>query len=377
MVSQFVCAPPPRGRARHRQLERQLQRFRPEHRASVQTLALVDDRLADLAISFPALALALAVPRHDLARFFVIDDVIAGRDLKWLAKGARVPLWLRTFPPEMLSAPLPELPSGQAFSKRIVNHFPRSAELGPGWLGTVASAARWSHEAFAIWCARHFSAEFHRGYLKHERPLHLWSWFSAHPGTLAHDIAERKWNGAIECKAALSAAEIWRTTALLHADFAGQEITDVWLTPGVVNGFEFVSLHTETDIAAEARAMKNCLRIHGGAVVHNRARLWSVRKDGRRVATVRIGARFHQPLPELQEIKGPWNAEAPVEVVWATRKWLHQHDLLAVNMNRCAWHSVQPNRATWNALWKPYWLAKRHIPSWLPIAPSRFALEAL
>jgi hypothetical protein len=375
MVSQFVCAPPPRGRARHHQLERQLQRFRPEHRASVRTLASMDDRLADLAISFPALALALAVPRHEFLRFPVIDDVIAGRDLKWLAKRARVPLWLRTLAPEMLSAPLPELPSGQAFSKRIVNHFPRSTELGPGWLDTIASAARWGHEGFAIWCARHFSAEFCRDYRKQARALHLWSWFSKHPGTLAHDIMDRKWNDAIAPKAALSAAETWRTTVLLHADFAGHEITDLWLTPGVVNGFEFVSLHTEADIAAEARAMKNCLRTQGGLVVRNRARLWSVRKDGRRVATVRIGgARLDNPLPELLEIKGPWNSVAPVEIVWAARKWLHQHDLLAVNMNRRAWNEVPIDRGTWNALWKPYWVAKKRIPNWLPIAPSRFAL---
>jgi hypothetical protein len=29
------------------------------------------------------------------------------------------------------------------------------------------------------------------------------------------------------------------------------------------------------------------------------------------------------------------------------------------------------------SLWRPYWLAKRRIPHWLPIAPSREALEML
>jgi hypothetical protein len=35
------------------------------------------------------------------------------------------------------------------------------------------------------------------------------------------------------------------------------------------------------------------------------------------------------------------------------------------------------DRETWVSLWRPYWLAKRRIPDWLPIAPSREALEAL
>ena len=32
------------------------------------------------------------------------------------------------------------------------------------------------------------------------------------------------------------------------------------------------------------------------------------------------------------------------------------------------------DRATWQQLWKPYWLAKRKIPGWLPLAPSMDAL---
>jgi hypothetical protein len=35
------------------------------------------------------------------------------------------------------------------------------------------------------------------------------------------------------------------------------------------------------------------------------------------------------------------------------------------------------HRPTWPSLSQPYWLAKRRIPEWLPIAPSRDALESL
>jgi len=35
------------------------------------------------------------------------------------------------------------------------------------------------------------------------------------------------------------------------------------------------------------------------------------------------------------------------------------------------------DRALWRSLRRPYWLAKRRIPEWLPISPSRGALNTL
>jgi hypothetical protein len=46
-------------------------------------------------------------------------------------------------------------------------------------------------------------------------------------------------------------------------------------------------------------------------------------------------------------------------------------------MRRRDWGTPPLDRATWTSLWRPDWLAKRCIPGWLPIAPSRNALEAL
>lgn len=61
----------------------------------------------------------------------------------------------------------------------------------------------------------------------------------------------------------------------------------------------------------------------------------------------------------------------------AARKWLHMHDLSQIDMSQRKWGTAPLDRVLWRSLWRPYWLAKRRIPSWLPIAPSRAALEAL
>jgi hypothetical protein len=123
--------------------------------------------------------------------------------------------------------------------------------------------------------------------------------------------------------------------------------------------------------------MRNCLRAYGYDLAHNRSRLWSVRRNGQRVATLRVAFRYRDPLPNIIELKGAGNVEVSQEVWWAARQWLHMHDLPQIDIRRRNRGTALLDRATWTSLWRPYWLAKRHIPGWLPIAPSRDALEAL
>ena len=122
--------------------------------------------------------------------------------------------------------------------------------------------------------------------------------------------------------------------------------------------------------------MNNCLRAYGYDAAHNRSRLWSMRRDGQRVATLSV-AIGHDPLPIVAELKAARNAEAPLEVWWAARQWLNMHDLSQVATKRRKWGTAPLDRTTWISLWRPYWLAKRRIPGWLPLTPSRAALEAL
>jgi hypothetical protein len=135
-------------------------------------------------------------------------------------------------------------------------------------------------------------------------------------------------------------------------------------------------LASVSEIAEEAAAMRNCLRTYGDSLAHNRSRLWSMRKDGRRVATLSVAPRHHDPLLSVIQLKAAGNADVSSDVWWAARQWLHLHDLLRVDTKPRDWGTVPLDRATWISFWRPYWLAKRQIPEWLPLAPSRMALDA-
>src|SRR4051794_13891121 len=99
MTSNFLVAPCWEA-ARSDLLERQLRRYHPRFQGAVRVLAMQHWRIADLAMSFPALLFALAVPRSGLDPARALARVIDGAGLAEVAAAADVPMWLRKMPPE-------------------------------------------------------------------------------------------------------------------------------------------------------------------------------------------------------------------------------------------------------------------------------------
>jgi len=358
--------------------ERRLSRFHPRVQNAVRALAARHARIADLAVSFPALLFALAVPRAGRDVAPALAHVIEGRSLAEAARAADLPMWLRKLPPEAFERPIAKLPDGDLFRRQIANHLPRSPRLAPTWLQVVADVAELAHEQAAIWIAREFSrAAPPRANAARLRLISVWSWFSARPATFGHGLIDKPWTPDMRLDAAVQGADSWRTMIELHVNLGRDPIADIWLQPGRVCGYDFLPLNSIAAITEEADAMQNCLRTYGYSLAHNWARLWSVRRDGERIATLRVATANRDPLPRIVELKGARNVQVPRELWLAARQWLHTHDLLQIDMG---WHrrdTAPLDRATWLALWRPYWLARRRIPAWLPIAPSRAALEAL
>jgi hypothetical protein len=285
-------------------------------------------------------------------------------------------MWLRRLPPEALSRPIAELPDSPSFRRQIANHLP-PRKIASTWLCAVADATELADEAFAVWIAKEIVRDRRSVKLDRLRLLALWAWYSNRPSMFGHSMIEKGWRPDLRIQAALDAADDWRTMIGLHVNLGREPIAELWLRPASVCGYEFRPLASVSEIAEEATAMSNCLRTYGYNLAHNRSRLWSVRKDGQRVSTLKVAFAFGDPLPNVLELKGAGNSKAPFEVWWAARQWLNMHDLSQFDPKKMAWDSAPLDRATWISLWRPYWLAKRRLPDWLPLAPSRKALEKL
>jgi hypothetical protein len=367
---------PVRGSACSDALERQLKRYRLPFQRAVRGLAAQNSRLSDLASSFPALLFALAVPRRGLDPACAIARVIEGATLADVAAAADVPLWLRRLPPEAFTRRIAKLPDSRGLRRQIANHLPRR-KTAAAWLQAVTEMADVSHEAAAVWIAKEMTRKERSVKLNRLHLVGLWIWFSGQPDTLGHTMIEKHWMPDMRFGSALDAADEWRTTIEPHVNIGREPIGDLWLRPARVCGYDFLPLASGSDIAEEAAAMENCVRTYGDDLVHNCARLWSVRKDDRRVATLMVATGCGDPLLNIIELRAAQNKEVSPEVSWVVRQWLHMHDLARIDMNRRKWGTVPLDRATWLSLWRPYWLAKRHIPKWLPLSPSRKAFNAL
>jgi len=258
-----------------------------------------------------------------------------------------------------------------------MNHLPCLPKHAPIWLQAVVDVAEFAHEPAAVWIAREFVREPKRVKPDRLKLISLWAWFSTQPATFGHELLDRRWTPNMRVDSALEAAREWRTKIALHVNLGSQPIVDMWLQAQQVAGYDFVPLDSIPAIIEEAAAMKNCLRTYGHSLAHNHSRLWSVRRDGARVATLQVAGNDDDPLLNIVQLKGFRNARVRRDVWWAARQWLHTHNLLQIEQGQRNWGTVPLHRATWLSIWRPYWLAKRRIPKWLPIAPSRFALRSL
>lgn len=377
MTSHLLLAPrrePVRSDLRERRLRRYSSRFQ----SGVRAVAMRHPHLADLALSFPALLFALAVPRENFDPEPAIACVIAGRPLAAAASVAGLPMWLRKLPPEAFVRPIAPLPHGELVRRQIGNHLPRSPKLMPTWLQFVAEIAALAHEPAAVWIAR----ESVRAPPKAVNPdrmhlLGLWIWFSGQPGCFAHELIERAWMPDIKLDAAMTAAFAWRGRVSLHLNLGQRPVRDMWLNPGRIGDYEFRPLADIPDLVEEAVAMRNCVRTYGSDIAHDRSRLWSVRRQGERVATLEVAVRYRDPLLNIVQLRGPGNAAVSRELWWIARRWLHLHGLPQIEPAGTRSGQAPLDLATWRALWRPYWLAKRRIPDWLPLRPSRDAFGAL
>ena len=364
-----------RNAARGDLVERRIQKFRPEVQFAVRRVARRHSRLADLAFSFPALLVALAVPRAGFNCESAIDLVFRGVPLCELAKAADVPLWTRKLPPESFTGPVPKLPDTNDFRRRIMNHLPVTPKVAPRWLEVVGNAVAWADDPFAVWIAQHVTEPQKRHQRGNLRLLSLWAWFSGRPDTLAYRFIQKPWVPSMQPAAALIAAGAWQTTVEFYLEIGEETVADLWTQPGTVDGYEFVPLRSFADVCEEGHTMRNCVQTYGYRLAHNHSRLWSIRKDGKRVATLEIGV-ARDSLLGVYEIQAAGNKGVPIEVAWAVRQWLQMHHLPSVDTKSRDWDATPLNRALWMAMWKPYWIAKRRFPEWLPLNPSRQALGA-
>src|SRR5262249_11967967 len=244
------------GTHRHALIERRLRQYSRAAQPRVRALAEQHPRLADLALSFPPLLFALALPPPGDDPEPATACAVQGRSLGDIPAPADLPRWLRRLPVDGLTRPLPVLPNGELFGRRIVNHFPRSPKLTTGWLAMVSEAVQCGSDPFAIWIAREIVRDAKVLKTDKLRLLALWTWFSQQPQTDGYRLMETRWHYGMRFDAAIGAARAWHEQASFELGLGEWQVADLWLRPGPFDGYNFVPLDSAERLAEEAAAME-------------------------------------------------------------------------------------------------------------------------
>jgi hypothetical protein len=302
-------------------------RYPARWRRQVSRLCVGSPRMAEMAAVFPGLVVAIASRRGPArARTDAKRMIEDGTSLKVVAKTLDMPMWARRLPPEAFAEIPDHMPDGDGFSRRIAGRVPRAPSASAYWLEVVAFAAKSSGDNFAVWLAGQPVFQ-NRGDVEPSfGVLAAYAWFSHQPATLGHRYIVVPWRPEISIDTALCAAKSWFNRVRLVLQLPEGTLTDPWLTPQVVNGFTFEPLLHHADIFAEAQAMQNCADQFAERLALGSCRLFSVKKNNQRIATLEIAQHEREAgILAIRQLKARHNMPAPSDVWQAAYAWLSHH----------------------------------------------------
>lgn len=368
--SRRSCAAARARRSAHR-LERQVTRFdKSLHRTVTQLVE--HPYLADLAFTFPGLLATFARRPRDPLVQRAKTAVLEGQPLREVAAITGIAWWLRAVPPEAFTIDVPVLPDTPTFRLSIANHLPKPGAAA-NWLRVVISALQWADEPVAIWLAREIGPSRKGRKGPNVNHLCLYAWCSRHGAPIWRSLLRKPWSADISLSSARR-----ETYAFLEGVITYVRVNDVfgvsWFSPGEVDGLQFLPLTTFESVLEEADAMHHCLRNYCHALEFAKEEIVSIRRNGERIATMSVGFAGDRPHVDILQLSGKANATVERSVWIAARRWLDANNWLSIEPIEKQHLDDKATIRRWQALWRPLWLEKRHIPAWLPLRPDFSAL---
>jgi len=357
--------------------ERKILRFAPVVRRELRRLIRCCPRAGDLCDTFPGLLYTLAARSGPAqARMGALAAIDAGAPLKVVARTVGLPMWLRRLPPEAFGDISGALPQSAAFTRQIVHRLPRCARESRTWLRSVLFGHEACGEDFAIWLAEQplFSDDLEpcRAFAL----LAAYAWHSGRPDTEAFKLIVVPWRSEIALDTALCAAKSWFNRIRLVLQLPQGALRDSWLKPGNALGYSFEPLMDADSLLKEAAAMHNCADQYAERIVRERCRLFSIKRNGVRVATLEIGQHNREGgVLAINQLKARHNMAASSEVWQAAYAWMATQPALR-RLPPMAMAESRWDQTTWRSLLSPYRDTHAGAP-WIDATASHLVFAGL
>lgn len=304
-----------------------LARFDARHRQRVADCAALSQRLAQLAFSHPLLLFALATGYGPLtSRREAVRRAVDGRSLADVCAAVGLPLCLKRIAPEACRAPLTPVRWSAAANRELAPLIPRSARAAAAWLSGISFAHAACDERFALWVARQDDL-FSHGTLRPQllQPLAVFAWFSQAPQRSEILGSNQPWSAELGLKRAVRRTAVWLVYLRLVGWLGHDGLADSWLPAGEACGYRFEPLLTAQALLDEGRAMDNCAVRYAGRLARDESRLFSMRRHGRRIATVEIRRSPNLARLVIAQMRGSGNSPCRLDAKQAAQHWLGRH----------------------------------------------------
>ncbi|MBX9924892.1 MAG: hypothetical protein K2Y05_00915, partial [Hyphomicrobiaceae bacterium] len=266
-----------------------LSRFPSEYHDDLIETLVQSPRVAQLASSYPLLVLLLATGYgSDAARKDAVARANEGASLGKIAEALSLPLSLRRVPPEAC-VNLPFASWSTDASRELASLIPKTAAAAASWLKTIFHAHIRCDETFALWIAR--QRPLFTGRQLPDLPLQglaAYAWCSRFSPIPIDEPLTAPWQPDVGLDTACSRAGLWAREIAIVADLSPSGLPAAWVPQADLDGLLFTPILTPESLIAEARVMANCVVSYSERMAKGNSRLYSVTRNGRRVATVEI-----------------------------------------------------------------------------------------
>jgi hypothetical protein len=111
-----------------------------------------------------------------------------------------------------------------------------------------------------------------------------------------------------------------------------------WYPAAKSGTYEIVPIDNNADLYREGAAMHHCVGAYGDRVTGGQAYVYSVRRDGERLATLALAR--NEITASLKQIRGPCNVTPPKEIISAVQRWLRAQAPLPPQTGNAPWRAA-------------------------------------
>jgi hypothetical protein len=334
-------------------------RFRFSDRETIYRAGARSRRALQLAETFPVLAFVIysrdmhrervqGVDFEDFKDPFKeytarVQEAIAlverGARLRQVAAVMQVPMVMRRIKPGAAHF-------GKDWHKAewIISCMPDSLPRMRTWLGAVSYAGNKAGSQFAEWAAKHALELPVSGiatFLENTA-----DWVRASKGDDGHQFIVRPFSPNMSLRTVTKLSAEWHEAVACRLDGPEHAFPPPWTPATKVDGLDIVPIDNSADLYREGKAMHHCVGSYVHNVIEGKCYVYSIRRDGERMATVALSRKQGQPV--LQQIRGPCNVEAPGEIKVAVRRWLRSNSQKARDQYKAWTHGEDVLRDTFS-----------------------------